>query len=118
TAGLHPVASTTWSVVSGSATIDSPTSLTTTAHVSSASATLRLTVIESNGCTETNDIVLTVKPLSPCSITGSATVCPRSSALFSGPAGMSSYSWSISGNGTISGTSNARTVTAVAGNGC
>src|SRR6266566_756864 len=70
TPGLQPIASTTWSVASGTATIDSPTSLSTTARVSSASATLRLTVIESNGCTETNDVVLSVTPLPACSITG------------------------------------------------
>jgi len=65
-AGLQPIASTAWSVVSGSATIDSPASLVTTAYVGSASATLRLTVIESNGCTETNDVVLSVNPLPSC----------------------------------------------------
>src|SRR5439155_17352229 len=41
TAGLQPVASTAWSIVSGNATIDSPSSLDTTAYVSSVSATLR-----------------------------------------------------------------------------
>src|SRR5439155_3483827 len=43
TPGLQPISSTTWSVVSGAATIDAPSSLVTTAYVSSASATLRLT---------------------------------------------------------------------------
>src|SRR6185436_7104409 len=35
TPGLEPIASTTWSVVSGSATIDEPSSPMTTAYVSS-----------------------------------------------------------------------------------
>src|SRR5262249_2016983 len=56
TQGILPVASNVWSVVSGSATIDSPGSLNTTAHVTSSTATLRLTVYQSNGCTETDDV--------------------------------------------------------------
>ena len=84
TQGLQPITSTTWSVVSGSAAIDSPTSLVTTAHVSSASATLRLTVIQSNGCMETSDVVLNVTPMPADSITGPSLVCPKSSTQFSG----------------------------------
>src|SRR5204863_9276834 len=106
------------SVVSGNVVIDSTSSLDTTAHVSSASATLRLTVVELNGCTETNDVLLTVKPLPVCSIAGSSLLCPKSSAQFSGPAAMNSYSWTITGNGSISGATNARTVTVIAGTGC
>jgi hypothetical protein len=118
TPGLQPVASTTWSVVSGTATVDSPTSLVTTAHVSSASATLRLTVVQANGCTETDDVVLTVGPLPSCSLTGPAVVCPASSTQFHGPAGMGSYAWTISGNGSISGSTNSKDVTVTAGSAC
>jgi len=118
TPGLQPIASTTWSVVSGSATIDSTSSLTTTAHVSSPSATLRLTVIQSNGCKETSDVVLTVATMPTCSISGASSVCPSSSAQFSAPAGLSAYAWSISGNGSISGPTNAQTVTVTAGSAC
>src|SRR5205814_4792125 len=117
TAGLQPVASTAWSVVSGIATIDSASSLDTTAHVSSASAILRLTVVELNGCTETNDVVLTIKPLPACSIAGASLVCPTSSNQFSAPTNMTSYAWGIVGNGAISGATNVRTVTVVAGTG-
>ena len=56
--GVQPIASTTWSVVNGSATIDNPNSLVTVARVASASATLRLTVIQANGCTKSDDVVL------------------------------------------------------------
>jgi hypothetical protein len=118
TQGMQPIASTTWSVVSGSATIDSPASLNTTAHVSSVSATLRLTVIQSNGCTETSDVTLTVAPIPTCSISGASSVCPLSSSQFSAPAGLASYSWTISANGSISGPTNAQTVTVVAGATC
>src|SRR5262249_23715729 len=120
TAGLKPIASTTWTVVNGSATNDSPTSLVppapssshsppspgATAYVSSGSAPLRLIATQVNGCSETNDVVLNVSPLPACSITGPTLVCPRSSIQFHGPSGMSGYSWSISGNGSISGATN------------
>jgi hypothetical protein len=117
-AGFFPVVSATWSVVTGTATIESTNSLLTTAHVLSASATLRLTVIQSNGCTETDDVVLTVAPLPTCSVTGPSLVCPRSSTEFHGPPGMALYSWSVSGNGSISGPTNAPTVTVSAGSAC
>jgi hypothetical protein len=118
TPGLSPIESTTWSVLNGSAIIDAPNSLVTTAYVSSASATLRLSAVQTNGCTETSDIVLGVSPLPTCSISGVSQVCPKSSTQFSGPLGMNAYSWSISGNGVISGATNARTITVVAGNAC
>src|SRR5207247_7505843 len=118
TPGFQPIVSTTWSVVSGTATIDSPNSLATGAHVSSAAATLRLTVLQANGCTETDDIVLTVAPLPACSITGLSSVCPQSSRQFSGPSGMSSYSWSITGNASISGPTNQQSVSVISGSVC
>jgi hypothetical protein len=117
-AGMAAIASTTWSVVNGSAIIDTPASLTTTAHVSSATATLRLTVTQANGCAETNDAVLTIVNPPTCSITGLATLCPNSTNVFQGPAGMDGYSWSISGNGTISGANNGTSVKVVAGAAC
>ena len=101
--------------MSGTATIDSPNALTTTAHVSSGAATLRLTVITANGCVETDDVVLgtVTRPQTP--ISGPLVVCPLSTTQFAGPAGFSSYSWTIAGNGTITGPTNASTVTVTAG---
>jgi hypothetical protein len=52
-----------------------------------------------------------------CSITGNDNVCPNSQNQYSGPAG-STWAWSISGNGTISGPTNQQNVTVVAGPGC
>ena len=118
TQGLLPIASTNWSVVLGTATIDAPNSLATTAHVTSASATLRLTVVQVNGCTETDDVVLNVAPMPACSIAGSASMCPQSSAQFSAPAGLRAYSWSVTGNGSIVGSTNSPTVTVQAGQAC
>jgi hypothetical protein len=116
--GFFPIASTSWSVVSGSATIDAPSSVTTTAHVSSPSATLRLTVVQANGCTGTSDVVLTVNPIPTSTIAGPASVLPQSTTQFSGPAGMSNYTWSVSGNASISGSVNSQTVSVVAGSTC
>ena len=118
TPGLYPLVSTNWSVVSGTATIDSTNTLVTTAHVFSPTATLRLTVAQANGCIETDEVVLTVTPLPVCSITGPALVCPQSTGQFQGPIGMAAYSWSVAGNGSISGPANVRTVTVTAGAAC
>ena len=117
-AGLAAISSTVWSVVNGSAIIDAPASLVTTAYVSSATATLRLTVTQTNGCAETNDAVLTVVNPPTNAIAGLSTMCPNSTNVFQGPAGMDGYSWSISGNGIISGSSNAATVKVIAGSAC
>src|SRR5262249_16653088 len=89
-----------------------------TAHVSSSSATLRLTVVQSDGCTETSDVVLTVAQLPTSSISGPSSVCPLSSSQFLAPAGLAKYSWTINGNGSISGPTNAQTVTVTAGATC
>src|ERR1044071_6099391 len=117
-AGIGPITTTNWTVVSGSATIDSPGSLTTTVHVSSSSATLRLNVADLSPCNKTDDVVLTVNPPPSCSISGAAPVCPSSANTYSGPAGMASYAWSISGNGTIVGSTSGQSVSVTAGTGC
>ena len=116
--GILPVASTTWSVVSGSVTVDSPNSLATTAHVSSPTAILRLTAAQVNGCSKTDDIVLTAQQPPACAITGPTTLCPRRTNDFTAPLGMNEYLWSISGNGTITGPANAQSVRVVSGTTC
>jgi hypothetical protein len=116
--GVQPVATTTWSVVSGDAAIAEPASLATTASVSSASATLRLTVVLANGCSKSDDIVLTVQQPPAANIAGPTILCPRTTNTFSAPVGMNEYAWSISDNGSISGAANAQTVKVVAGTNC
>ncbi|MFZ1515029.1 MAG: HYR domain-containing protein [Saprospiraceae bacterium] len=70
------------------------------------------------GCTVTDDQIITVEPLPACTITGTnGPVCPNTSNDFSGPAGVS-YAWSISGNATIPGATNAQTVSVLAGSLC
>ncbi|MBK7212797.1 MAG: HYR domain-containing protein [Bacteroidales bacterium] len=59
---------------------------------------------------------VTVNPLPVCSISGATPVCPISTGnIYTAPSGMTSYSWAISGNGTISGASDEQTVTVTAG---
>ncbi|MCF8243676.1 MAG: hypothetical protein K9J37_04680 [Saprospiraceae bacterium] len=54
-----------------------------------------------------------------CIISGPANVCPNQTGIvFSGPAGMDSYQWTIMGNGTIVGSTTAQTVTVDAAGVC
>jgi hypothetical protein len=116
--GAQPLGSTNWTVVSGDASIDDPGALTTTARVRSASATLRLTVAQVNGCSKSDDIVLTVQPPLDCAITGPNVLCPRATNSFFAPVGMNSYAWQVSGNGAIAGPANGQTVKVVGGTNC
>lgn len=81
---------------------------------------LRLTTNAPGNCTAataTRDIVINPSP--SCSITGNNNVCPGSTNQYSGPAGMSTYSWSItSGTATISGSSTSQNVSVVAPANC
>jgi hypothetical protein len=64
-------------------------------------------------------VSLDVKPLPICSITGSNNVCPSTTNIYSAPnqAGYT-YEWTITGNGSISGSSTGQTVTVVADASC
>ena len=67
------------------------------------------------GCSATQTSTITVNPLPSCTITGTnGPVCPNSINTFDGPGGLT-YAWSISGNGTISGSSTMQTVTVTSG---
>ncbi|MGH8004731.1 MAG: HYR domain-containing protein, partial [Limisphaerales bacterium] len=61
---------------------------------------------------------VTVNSLPACSINGPDLVCPGTSNLHCAPAGLPSYNWSISGSGTIVGSSTSQCVTVQAGSGC
>jgi hypothetical protein len=88
----------------------SPTSTTTYTLVSMSDAFSAGTV--------SGSAIVTVNPLPVCSITGIDNVCPGSTNVYSAPTGMTTYSWSISGGGTISGATNGQTVSVVAGATC
>ena len=53
-----------------------------------------------------------------CLIEGVSTVCPSSKISFCAPAGMTTYAWSVTGNGTVFGQANQRCVTIWAGTTC
>ena len=59
-----------------------------------------------------------IKPLPTCSISGTDSVCPASTNTYSAPASLSAYSWSITGKGTISGSSTGQTVSVLARGTC
>ena len=64
-------------------------------------------------------ITVVVHPKPPCSISGDAgPVCPSAEKTYTAPPGLSSYSWSISGNGGIDGPTNTATVDVIAGTQC
>ncbi|MFL5745281.1 MAG: hypothetical protein ACJ751_11475, partial [Niastella sp.] len=64
-------------------------------------------------------IDVTAKPIPTCSITGNNTVCPGSTNVYSAPAIAGyTYSWTISGGATISGSATGQTVTVNANNTC
>lgn len=64
-------------------------------------------------------VLVTVLDNPVCSIAGPADpVCPSSSNLYTAPAGMAAYSWTISGNGTLTGSNTAPEVTVLAGTTC
>lgn len=117
-AGLAPVISTHWSVVSGSATLTDSNSPTTTALVSSPTATLRLEVVQSNGCTDSDEVVLTTLPPPAVAIAGPAVLCPGVTAEFSAPPGMDNYQWLLSGNASILDSTNEETVVVLTGQAC
>jgi uncharacterized repeat protein (TIGR01451 family) len=53
-----------------------------------------------------------------CQIDGVDTVCPGSKVQFCAPTGMTSYAWSVTGNGTVFGAASQRCVTIWAGTTC
>ncbi len=79
--------------------------------------TVRVTINSSYGSTSC-EIPVTVNPAPPCSITGDDSACPGTSGLvYTGPAGMD-YFWSISGDGSIDGSTTSQSVTVDADNVC
>ncbi|MEQ1747312.1 MAG: hypothetical protein ABMA02_17915, partial [Saprospiraceae bacterium] len=78
--------------------------------------TYTVTVTAVGGCTATASQTITVNPVPSCPVTGPDIVCPNSAGnVYSAPAGMSAYSWSVSGNGTMVGSGTGSSVTVTAG---
>lgn len=65
-----------------------------------------------------NVVKVTVNTLPACSVSGAAQVCPSSTGnVYTAPGGLS-YVWSISGSGSIPGSTTSQTVSVTAGSGC
>ncbi len=70
-----------------------------------------VTVTGGNGCqsnTGTSTVTVLSKPA--CFISGPDSICPSGSGQFFGPDSLNSYAWTISGNGTIQGTTSGQMV--------
>jgi hypothetical protein len=107
-----------WSIT-GNGTISGTTTSSTVNVVAGAPGTYTLRDdINRLGCTSFCTYTVTV--ISPCDISPVVgSVSNTTSTVFTAPAGMDIYSWSVSGNGSIpSGVTNSRTVTVLSGTGC
>jgi len=106
-----------WSIA-GNGTITSVTTNATVDVTAGTAGTFTLTdSITRFGCTSSCTFDVTV--ISPCSISpvlGSVT--NGTSTTYSAPVGMDTYTWTISGNGTIISGTASSTVTVLAGNAC
>jgi hypothetical protein len=68
-----------------------------------------------SGCVSQCSKLINVKPIPPCGITGEANVSEASTNnSYTAPDNMSSYSWSLSGNGSITGAANTSSVNVTA----
>ena len=69
-----------------------------------------------SGCVSQCSKLVTVNPIPPCSITGEGSVtAATTNNQYTAPANMSSYSWSIIGNGSIIGSTTGSSVNVTAG---
>ena len=89
-------------------------------NISSANnGTYTLSFTDGYGCnTLTGSVTVTVNSTPVCSITGPTATIPNATDIFTAPAGMATYDWMVTGNGTIVGSSNGRTVNVQAGATC
>src|SRR5205814_6571447 len=106
-----------WSILNGS--ITSATNIQTITYTAGASGTVDLTLVVTNaaGCSATNTVNVTINP-SPATPTITPTpaqVCANSTGnTADGPAGATTYAWSIV-NGTITSATNIQPITYTAG---
>jgi hypothetical protein len=106
-----------WSITNG--TITSATNIQTITYTAGASGTVGLTLVVTNasGCSATNtsNVTINANPATPTITPTPASVCASSAGnSAAGPAGATSYAWSIT-NGTITSATNIQTITYTAG---
>ncbi len=106
-----------WSV-SGNGTITGPATGPSVTVEATAAGSFTLTDnISRFSCTSSATFTVSVVDL-PCDISPVASVPTGSSEIYSAPAGMDSYNWSVTGNGSITSGVNNQAVTVLAGNSC
>ena len=67
-------------------------------------------------CVATGNVNVMVETTQPsCIITGSTSVCSNAQTTFNAPAGLSGYSWGVTGDATISGATNGASLSVIAG---
>jgi len=106
-----------WSIVNG--TITSAANIQTITYTAGASGTVGLTLVVTNAssCSATNTVNVTINanPATPTITPTPAAVCANSTGnSAAGPAGATTYAWSIV-NGTITSATNIQTITYTAG---
>jgi hypothetical protein len=106
-----------WTITNG--TITSAANIQTVAYTAGASGSVQLTLVVTNasGCSASGSITTAINPnpAAPTITPATASVCTLSTGnTASGPAGATTYAWSIA-NGTITSATNAQAVTYTAG---
>jgi hypothetical protein len=89
-------------------------------NISSANnGTYSLTFTDGYGCaTLSGSVNVTVSANPVCSIAGTTTTIPNATDIFTAPAGMTTYAWTVTGTGTIIGPTNLTTVSVKSGASC
>lgn len=79
--------------------------------------TYTLTVTDGYGCPAVSaSTIVSVNHIPTCSISGSSPLCPGSTGnIYIAPAGMTAYTWSITGNGSVTGSTTGPSVEVTAG---
>ena len=113
-ASFGPSLTYAWSIAGSGTFLGANTSSNVTVVAGNGAAyTLGLTLTVISGPlsnSSTCSFPVTVNPLPPCAVNGTLTVCPSSTNTYVGPPGMASYSWSISGGGSILGSPGAQAI--------
>ena len=101
----------------GSSTLSTGQATFTTSSLASGNHTISATYNGSTNFNSSTSPLLAQSITGPnCSITGAGSLCANATGnTYTAPAAMSAYSWSISGNGTISGASSSQSVSVNAG---
>ncbi|TNE66015.1 MAG: hypothetical protein EP344_02655, partial [Bacteroidetes bacterium] len=108
-----------WTVIDGDATvIGSNTGNCVNIQSGTENFTLQITLTSNGGLCTNCTYEVVVLGTGTCNITGPVEVCPGAITEYCAPAGASSYSWAISGSGTITSATDGQCVTVEADNTC